>query len=156
MTARWSRRFHPDVLGMIDDFWFRYVTDIGLVGPDKGKGGKFLLLPPGYQAKVPEGYFVVRIPTYESILVWRNLPVKGDLTPAIENLKKFTRIYPLSKAANPPANTFVDVSGKDFSTVAPADYKFWDSLSQVVQRGTRRVSRSGHPRLLCFHRHREG
>ena len=123
----------PNVLGMIDDFWFRYVTDIGLVGPDKGKGGKFLLLPPGYQDKVPEGYLVVRVPTYESILVWRNLPAKGDLTQAIENLKKFTRIYPLSKAGNPPANTFVDVSGKDFSTVAPADYKFWEYLSQVVQ-----------------------
>ena len=69
---------------MIDDFWFKYVTDIGIVGPDKGKGGKYVLLPPGYDGPVPEGHIVVRVPTFESILVWRNMPVKGDIKPAIE------------------------------------------------------------------------
>lgn len=123
----------PMVLGMIDDFWFRYVTDIGVVGPDKGKGGKYLLLPPGYKGEVPEGYLVVRVPTYESILVWRNFAVNGDMTPAIESLKKLARIYPLSKAANPQANTFVNVSGRAFNTVAPADDKVWTYLNQVVQ-----------------------
>jgi len=107
----------PMTLGMIDDFWFRYVTDIGIVGPDKGKGGKYLLLPPGYKGGVPEGYLIVRVPTFESILVWRNMPVKGDIKPAIENLKKSTRIYPLSQAADPPANMFVNVSSRDFCTV---------------------------------------
>ena len=123
----------PMTLGMIDDFWFRYVTDIGIVGPDKGQGGKYLLLPPGYKDEVPKGYLVVRVPTFESILVWRNMPVKGDIKPAIENLKKLTRIYPLSDAANPKVNTFVNVSDRDFCTVAPADYKFWEYLNQVVQ-----------------------
>ena len=123
----------PMTLGMIDDFWFKYVADIGIVGPDKGKGGKYLLLPPGYKGSVPEDHFVVRIPTFESILVWRNMPVKGDIKPAIERLHKNTRIYPLSQAANPPANTFVNVSNRDFSTVAPADYKFWELLNYVVQ-----------------------
>ena len=123
----------PMTLGMIDDFWFRYVTDIGIVGPDQGKGGKYLLLPPGYKGDVPEGYMVVRVPTFESILVWRNLPVNGDIKPAIENLKMFTRLNPLSQAANPPANTFVNVSDREFCTVAPADYKFWEYLNMVVQ-----------------------
>ncbi|MBE2215349.1 MAG: DUF1254 domain-containing protein [Opitutaceae bacterium] len=123
----------PMTLGMIDDFWFRYVTDIGIVGPDRGKGGKYLLLPPGYTGEVPAGYMVVRVPTFESILVWRNMPVKGDIKPAIESLHKNTRIYPLSQAAKPPANTFVNVSDRDFSTVAVADYKFWELLNYVVQ-----------------------
>ncbi len=123
----------PNVLGMIDDFWFKYVTDIGLVGPDKGKGGKYLLLPPGYQDEVPKGYIVVRVPTFESILVWRNMPVNGNIKPAIESLKKLTRIYPLVKASTPPANTFVNVTNRDFSTVAAADYKFWELLNYVVQ-----------------------
>jgi hypothetical protein len=118
---------------MIDDFWFRYVTDIGIVGPDQGKGGKYLLLPPGYKGEAPEGYMVVRVPTFESILVWRNMPVKGDIRPAIESLHQNTRIYPLSQAGNPPSNTFVNVSNRDFSTVAPADYRFWELLSYVVQ-----------------------
>ena len=113
----------PMTLGMIDDFWFKYVTDIGIVGPDQGKGGKYLLLPPGYKGQVPQGYMVVRVPTFESILVWRNMPVKGDIKPAIERLHKNTRIYPLSQAANPPSNTFVNVSDRDFCTVAPADYR---------------------------------
>ena len=124
----------PMTLGMIDDFWFQYVTDIGVVGPDKGKGGKYLLLPPGYKGEVPAGYLVVRVPTFESILVWRNMPVNGDIKPSIESLKKFTRIYPLSQASNPPANTFVNVSGREFSTVAVADYRFWECLNDVVQK----------------------
>ena len=45
----------PKVLGLIDDFWFRYVTDFGMAGPDKGKGGKYLILPPGYEGDVPDG-----------------------------------------------------------------------------------------------------
>jgi len=123
----------PMTLGMIDDFWFRYVTDIGIVGPDKGKGGKYLLLPPGYKEEVPGGYMVVNVPTYESILVWRNFPVNGDIAPAIENLKKLTKIYPVTQAKNPAANTFVNVSGMDFNTIAPADYTFWEYLNVVVQ-----------------------
>ncbi|OPH83217.1 DUF1254 domain-containing protein [Nitrobacter vulgaris] len=123
----------PMTLGMIDDFWFKYVTDIGIVGPDKGKGGKYLLLPPGYKGEVPAGYMVVRVPTFESILVWRNMPVKGDIRPAIENLHKKTRIYPLARAANPPPNSFVNVSNRAFSTVAPADDRFWELLNAVVQ-----------------------
>ena len=123
----------PMTLGMIDDFWFRYVTDIGVVGPDKGKGGKYLLLPPGYAGEVPEGYFAVKVPTFESILVWRNMPLEGGLKAAIERLHENTRIYSLSQAKNPPANTFVNVSDRSFCTVAVADYKFWECLNYVVQ-----------------------
>jgi hypothetical protein len=46
----------PKVLGAINDIWFRWVIDLGITGPDKGKGGKYLLLPPGYTGDVPEGY----------------------------------------------------------------------------------------------------
>ena len=51
----------PKVLGLIDDMWYHFVTDLGMVGPDKGEGGKYLLLPPGYKGEVPQGYFVVRL-----------------------------------------------------------------------------------------------
>ena len=70
---------------------------------------------------------------FESILVWRNFPVNGDIKPSIANLKNLTKIYPLSQLKNPKANTFVNVSEKDFSTIAPADYTFWDYLNIVVQ-----------------------
>lgn len=123
----------PNVLGMINDFWFHYVTDLGVVGPDRGAGGKYLILPPGYKGEVPEGYLVVKAPTFEGFLAWRNFLVDGDPRPGIDNIKKFARVYPLSEAANPPANKFVNVSGKAFSTLAPADFKFWEYLNQVVQ-----------------------
>jgi hypothetical protein len=123
----------PKVLGAINDMWFRWVIDVGITGPDKGKGGKYLLLPPGYKGKVPRGYIVVRPPTFSNWIPWRSFLVKGDPKPGVELVKKFTRIYPLSQAASPPTMKFVDLSGKDFNTVAPADYSFWDLLNQVVQ-----------------------
>jgi hypothetical protein len=123
----------PMTLGMIDDFWFKYVTDIGIVGPDKGQGGKYLLLPPGYKGPVPDDHIVVRVPTFESILVWRNMPVKGDIKPAIERLHKSTRIYPLSQAGQSASQHLRQCVQRDFSTVAPADYRFWELLNDVVQ-----------------------
>src|SRR5215831_13193640 len=48
--------------GMIMDAWQRVLADLGVVGPDQGKGGKYLILPPGHEAVKPEGYFVVQSP----------------------------------------------------------------------------------------------
>ncbi len=61
----------PNVLGFINDAWFRYVTDFGNVGPDEGQGGKFLILPPGYDGDVPEGYFVAQTTSYGNWVIWR-------------------------------------------------------------------------------------
>jgi hypothetical protein len=55
----------PGILGPVDDAYFRWVTDVGLTGPDKGKGGKYLFVPPGYTGELPsDGYFVVKPKTY--------------------------------------------------------------------------------------------
>lgn len=113
----------PKVLGLINDMWFRWVVDVGITGPDKGAGGKYLMLPPGYKGEVPDGYTVVRSPTFNWI-PWRSFLVDGDLKPGVDLVKKFTKIYPLSKAANPPAMNVVNLYNKAFNTVAPADYTF--------------------------------
>jgi uncharacterized protein (TIGR03000 family) len=123
----------PKVLGVIDDMWYHWVGDVGITGPDKGEGGKYLLLPPGYKGEVPKGYFVIRSATYSTFVVWRSFLVDGDPKPGVDLVKKFTKVYPLAKAANPPAVKFVDVTGKAFNTIAPADYSFWECLNQVVQ-----------------------
>ncbi|MEC4750464.1 DUF1254 domain-containing protein [Methylomicrobium sp. Wu6] len=123
----------PKVLGAINDMWFRWVIDLGITGPDKGKGGKYLLLPPGYKGQVPKGYTVVQSPTFNLWIPWRSFLVNGDPKPGVELVKKFTKIYPLSQAAKPPQLKFVDLSGKPFNTVAPANYGFWELLDQVVQ-----------------------
>jgi hypothetical protein len=123
----------PKVLGLIDDMWYKFVTDLGIMGPDKGLGGKYLLLPPGSTGEVPEGYFIVRLATFSLWAAWRTFLENGDPKPGVAMVKKYTRIYPLSQAANPPALNFVNVSDREFCTVAPADYTFWEYLNQVVQ-----------------------
>ncbi len=123
----------PNVLGVADDFWFRYIADLGNAGPDKGKGGKFLFLPPGYKGAVPNGYFVYKSPTFNNLLIWRGFVVKGDTGPAVENFKKNTRIYLLSEAAHPPQNKVVEVSGKEMNTIHANNAKFYEEVNSIVQ-----------------------
>lgn len=124
----------PKVLGGVNDIWFRWVVDVGITGPDKGEGGKYLFLPPDYKGTVPDGgYHIVRSPTFNLWVPWRSFLVNDDPRPGVELVKKFTKIYPPSEAANSPSLNFVDLSAKPFNTVAPADYTFWELLNQVVQ-----------------------
>ena len=123
----------PKVLGLIDDMWYHWVVDLGFMGPDKGQGGKYLLLPPGYKGEEPKGYIIVRLGTYRSVVIWRSFLVDGDPKPGVDAVKKFTKIYPLSQADNPPQLQFVNMSGKPFCMVNRADYGFWELLNQVVQ-----------------------
>ena len=123
----------PNVLGIIDNYWFHYVSDFGNAGPDKGKGGKFLILPPGYDGDVPDGYHVARSETYGNWLVWRGFQVEGDTGPAVEATKQQFRIYPLAQADNPPEMTFINVSGKNFNTIHSMDYSFFEEVNEVVQ-----------------------
>ena len=86
----------PKALGALDDMWFRWVIDIGLPGPDRGLGGKYLILPPGYDGPVPEGgYFVARSRTNRVLILARAfLENRNDPKPAAETIRKFTKIYP--------------------------------------------------------------
>ena len=125
----------PKVLGPVDDMWFRYVCDIGIVGPDKGKGGKYLFLPPGYKGDVPKtGYFVFKSPTYGLWAPFRNFAVKGDVKPAIASMLKHTRIYPLSEAGK-PHGPLPNKNGSmlQINTVAPNTYQYWLDLNDLVQ-----------------------
>jgi hypothetical protein len=123
----------PDVLGIIDDHWFKYVADFGRLGPDKSQGGKFLILPPGYEGDVPDGYFVTRTNTYGNWAIWRGFQVDGSPKPAVETTKKIFRIYPLSQKDNPPKMNFVNVSGKFHNTIHRMDYKIFEEINEVVQ-----------------------
>ena len=123
----------PNTLGMINDMYFRYVTDLGNAGPDKGKGGKFLVLPPDYTGEVPDGYFVVQSPTYQNIIFWRGFLVNGDPKPAVESIKANTNMYLLSEANNPPEPEFIDWSGKRFNTIHANDFTFYEELNEVIQ-----------------------
>ena len=122
----------PGMLGFVDDAWFRFVENLGAIGPDKGKGGKYLMLPPDYQGAVPAGYFVIRTDTYSNLVFLRGSIAKG-LEPAVENIKSNLKVYPLAQADNPPETEFVNFSGKSYNTIAPNDFSFFEGINQVVQ-----------------------
>jgi len=123
----------PNILGFLDDFWFRYIIDMGNAGPDKGQGGKFLVLPPGYKGKVPAGYHVARSRTYGVWFAARGFLVDGDPKPAVASFKQHLRIYPLTQAAKPPKGKFVNLSGKAFNTIHATSAKFYDEVNRIVQ-----------------------
>jgi len=112
-------------LCVVDDFWFRYVADMGIAGPDKGAGGKYLFLPPGYDGAEPDGYYVSRTPTYTNWVVLRALG-------GVEAMKK-TRVYRLADATDPPPTTFVNIADKHFNTVHANDFSFFEELDELVQ-----------------------
>lgn len=123
----------PDVLGIIDDHWFKYVADFGRLGPDKGQGGKFLVLPPAYKGDVPDGYHIVKTNTYGNWVIWRGFQVDGSPKPAVEMTKKKFRVYPLSQKGNPPKMNFVNMSGKLTNTTHRMDFDIYHEIDKVVQ-----------------------
>ncbi len=123
----------PGVLGVFNDMYFRYMSDIGAAGPDKGKGGKYLVLPPGYEGDVPDGYFVVKSQTYG---VWNFMRgyVKKGAKEATDRIKNNLKVYPLAKKDNPPKTEFTNMSGLgDYKTIPPNDFSFYESLNKLIQ-----------------------
>jgi hypothetical protein len=123
----------PGVLGLADDAWMRYIIDLGLAGPDKGKGGKYLFLPPGYAGAVPDGYFVARPRTYNVWFGARGFAVESDTGPAVKAFKEQWKVYPLSQAAHPPAMKFINGSGLYFNTIHPNTFEFYKEMDTVIQ-----------------------
>jgi hypothetical protein len=97
-------RVPPRVLGPADDADFRWVTDVGLTGPDRGAGGDYLFVPPGYKGPLPaKGYFVAKPRTNRLLIFYRAFVEKGDVAAAVAAVKARAAIFPLSQAAKPPA-----------------------------------------------------
>ena len=123
----------PGALGAFNDAWFRYMGDIGPAGPDKGKGGKYLVLPPGYEGDIPDGYFVVHSPS-NSVWVFMRFSIANGLDTAVKTAKNGLQVYPLSKKENPPKMEFFSGSGKSFNTVHANDFKFYEEINAVIQK----------------------
>ncbi|MGB5509834.1 DUF1254 domain-containing protein [Robiginitalea sp.] len=124
----------PDVLGIIDDHYFKYVADFGRLGPDKGQGGKFLIVPPGYEGDIPqEGYFVYKVNTYGHWVIWRGFQKDGSPKPAVDATKATFKIYPLSQKDNPPAMNFVNVSGSEHNTIHRMDAEIFNEINAAIQ-----------------------
>ena len=134
------------VIGILDNAWFEYVGDIGLGGPDKGKGGKYLVVGHEYKGDIPDGYFVLKTNTYRHWLLIRAVGKPGQsLIDMLSAFKKGFKMYPLSKAGNPPDNTFVNLSGKKYSTIHATDSEIYFELNEAIQY---EPINSGNPEML--------
>jgi len=127
-------RVPPRVLGPVDDADFRWVTDVGLTGPDKGAGGDYLFVPPGYAGTLPtQGYHVAHPHTNRLLIFYRAFVEKGDISAAVAGVKAKAAVFPLAQATKPPATSFVNISGIKFNTISANDFSFYDELNAVVQ-----------------------
>ena len=119
------------VAGFVNDMWQRPVVDMGQTGPDKGKGGKYLLVGPGQKVDNTEGYYVVNPSTTN--IFWGFRALERD--PAkVQALLDALKIYPLAQKDNPPKVRFVDVKGKSWSQTQPRGLAYWQSLSDIINR----------------------
>jgi hypothetical protein len=105
------------------------VIDIGLRGVDRGRGGKYLLLPPHYKAVIPSDYIPVRCPTFNGYVLL-NSPSSHATESGTVDLGLVVRmqVYPLSRAGDPPPQRFIEMSGKLFDAAIPLDDRFFDSV----------------------------
>jgi hypothetical protein len=121
--------------GSIMDYWQAAIEDIGPGGVDKGKGGKYLFLPPNYKERVPNGYIPLRSDTYRGYALIRSVLKSGsdeDVAKALAYSKRL-KLYPLSQAADPPATKFVNASDVVFDATIPYNLRFFETLNQIVQ-----------------------
>lgn len=143
----------PAGLGTINDMWFSWIIDIGFPGPDRGEGGKYLILPPGYDGPLPEGgFYVAKSRTNRVLYAARSFLVDNDPKPTVELIKKTLKIYPYTPggfgtsiatalegkvklAKNPavPETKFVEASGKAFNTIPPSNYTFFEMINENIQ-----------------------
>lgn len=122
------------LFGSLNDAWQAPLADVGPAGEDKGMGGKYLVLPPGYKDPLPDGYIPLRFNTYNGYSILRAIPVTtadADVAKALDLVKKL-RVYSLAQANNPPPQRYIDMAGKLFDAVPIFDATFYHSLARIV------------------------
>lgn len=121
------------IVGSFDVAWQNALEDVGPAGADRGQGGKYLILPPGFHEKVPEGYIVLQSETLRGFVILRsNFKSRSDadIRSAVEHGQR-ARIYPLG--GDPGSTVFVDAYDKPFDATIPYDDSFFDLLNRFVQ-----------------------
>ncbi len=123
----------PRAQGVLVDAWQRPLAETGKAGPDRGRGGRYVIVPPAYAGYVPRSKYAVESPTFGVWAVFRGALSKGSPRRAIQSFKKHLKVYPLKESARPPPNMFVDVSGQPFNTIAPSDFRYFERVNELVQ-----------------------
>ena len=121
----------PNLQGLLDDMWHRPITDIGAAGPDRGEGGKYLVVPTDYQGEIPDGYYVVESPTHGVFVFLRAFLVDGKTDQGVALLEQ-SRIYPLARSENPPEMEFPNLSGVLVPGDFPRDFEYFERLADFI------------------------
>jgi len=121
----------PGMYGNANDAIFKYLTDFGPTGPDKGKGGKYLFVPPGHKGDEPKGYFVIHSPGYRIWAMMRGFGEVGTGDQAVKWFKERLKVYPL--ATGPRKNKAVNTSGMGANTLPPEDGFVFEMLNEIIQ-----------------------
>ncbi|MDR5781271.1 DUF1254 domain-containing protein [Caballeronia sp. LZ065] len=122
-------------IGLVDDHNQGWVQDLGLPGPDAGKGGKYLVVPPDYKGEIPKGYYAATSPSLKNLFAVRALPVGGNVPRALDALRAI-KIYPLSSAAHPKLLKLVDTSDKPMDSSSlrwESNLQFWEVLHRIIE-----------------------
>ena len=121
----------PGVMGPMDDHNFLFLADVGPTGQDKGKGGKYLILPPGYKGDVPKGYFVVRSPTNMAFSFLRaNADVVGYGEKVLKFYRENAKVYPLKDGPREPR--VKNVTGVPFDTLVPENASAFKWMHEII------------------------
>ena len=118
--------------GSLVDAWDYPFTDVGPAGADQGNGGKYLLLPPGFKGKVPDGYLVFRPNTYAVYAALRPVAEPGGTLADQVAYAKTLKVYPLSKANNPPSTNFIDAYPKKWDTLPKYNISFFQDIADSI------------------------
>ncbi|UQZ90478.1 DUF1254 domain-containing protein [Deltaproteobacteria bacterium Smac51] len=134
----------PGIQGIIDDSYQRppcsakqidgktWCGDVGLPGPDKGEGAKYLVIPPDYEGDIPDGYLVYRSRTYGVMLLWRAFyQDPKQLEKPVKTIEQ-TVIYPLGGKDSAKAMSFPDASGVPIDMLYPKDGSAFDMLARYI------------------------
>ena len=121
----------PGMYGTADDANFKFLVDFGFVGPDKGKGGKYLFLPPGHKGQDPGGYFTVQSPSNRIWVMMRGFGEVGTGEQAVNWFRQRLKVYPL--ATGPRQGTFTNATGVGTNSLPPEDGSAFEMLNEIVQ-----------------------
>ena len=121
----------PGMMGTANDALFKFLIDFGFVGPDKGEGGKYLFVPPGYEDKIPDGYMVIKSPSYRIWVMMRGFGEVGVGNQAVDWFKKNLKVYPLSNASR--SGNFINGTGVGTNSLVPEDGSVFEMLNEIVQ-----------------------
>ena len=118
--------------GQVVDAWQATIAGVGPVGEDKGAGGKYLFLPPGYSGPMPDGYFAVRSSTYRIVFAFRSIQLGGATAADADTYTRLLKMYPLSEAAKPTPTRFVDLRPYTMQTLPFYDIGALKDIHDIV------------------------